>query len=83
MYSEFIEMLDGYSRGLIRKANEAIYLAWHIAMLERQNPIPDLKDILIDENEPIERHEQTDDEKMAMCRMLNAAYGGTEVAVSV
>lgn len=56
--------------------NEIIYLAWHTEAFARQKTLPPLKSLLQDEKP---RHEQTDEEMMAMCKMLNAAFGGEVV----
>jgi len=75
-------MAHGYVRKSRRKANERITSAWNTAYLTRARKLPDLKSLLIDE-EPVVRieHEQTDDEMLAMIRLLNAAWGGIEVEV--
>jgi len=70
-------MVDGYRRKQKRRANEIIQVSWYTAVLSRQKEIPPLSQLLQDEDSP--KHEQTDDEMLAMCKMLNAAFGGTVV----
>jgi len=57
--------------------NELMSAAWHTAYLSRVKPdkLPSLKDLLsLEPKKP-----QTDEEMMAMCKMLNAAFGGKVV----
>jgi hypothetical protein len=58
--------------------------AWHVAAFSRQNKLPALKDVLIDEDEPAgpnRTKQQTPEQMLAVVKMLNAALGGTEVVV--
>ena len=74
--AEFYYMLDGYKRNQKRHINEVLIGAWHTAALSRMEKMPSLNSLLYDD-EP--KHEQTEDEMYAMCKMLNAAFGGVEV----
>jgi hypothetical protein len=79
-YAEFITMYRGYVRRQTNKTNEMIYTAWHTALFERQQKLPELNSILIDEKKnPDKQREQTPDEMLTICRMWNAALGGAEV----
>ncbi len=79
-HAEFHDMLDGWIRGLRRRENEITKTAWRTAYYTRVKQMPDLKTLLLDEDEqPQERPAQTVDEMMAAVRMINAAWGGTEV----
>ena len=76
--AEFADIIDGYVRMQKRRTNELLYTAWHTAVLSRMKDIPSLKSILQDtETKP--KHEQTGDEMLAMCKLLNAAFGGEVV----
>lgn len=68
-------MAEGYQKKYKQHMNELIYLAWHTAYLQRVTKFPDLKSLLQEDK----KNAQTDDEMMAMARMLNAAFGGDEV----
>jgi hypothetical protein len=80
-YAEFRTCLKGHTRTLYRRANEMIYTAWHTALFTRQPELPALKDVLLDEESTGEPREMTDEQMFNMCRLLNAAFGGTEVAL--
>lgn len=71
-------MVEGYSKRKTNRTNELLYLAWHIAALSRVQKIPELESLYI-KDEKI--HKQTDEDMMAMARVLNAAFGGVEVEV--
>lgn len=75
-------MCEGYRKREINRVNELLYLAWHIAALERQKKLPSLKSLMQKVDEKAKPHkEQTVDEQIAMCRLLNAAFGGEFVEV--
>lgn len=76
-YAEFVEMLNGYIRGNTRRNNDLLYLAWHVALFNRQKTLPSLNSILIEDMDS--RHEQTDEEMLSMVKILNAALGGKVV----
>jgi len=81
-YAEFLTMLEGFRKKERRHNNELLYLAWHVAAFERQKKLPPLSSVLADEDatgEPGEGRVMSDEEMMAKCRILNAAFGGTEV----
>ena len=85
-YAEFISKYNGHVKKSRRKINELLYLAWNTqnfhAMLLRDRKLPDLKSVLIDEDEkPKEHHVQTTDEIMEVCKMWTAALGGDFVEV--
>ena len=69
---------DGFLRAERRTINNLLYHAWHVAAFNRQKKLPELKSIMIDEDRPKPK-KQTDDQMMAMARLLNAALGGKEV----
>lgn len=77
-FAEFVEYVKGYSRKNRQRINELIYLAWHIEAFHRERGrLPSLESLLIQDE--IEPKQMTDDQMMAMARVLNAAYGGAEV----
>lgn len=77
-FAEFVEYVKGYSRKNRQRINELIYLAWHIEAFHRERGrLPSLESLLIQED--VEPKQMTDDQMMAMARVLNAAYGGVEV----
>ena len=78
--AEIATMAQGHNRKSRRRVNELIYSAWHTAVFGRMEKMPALEDVIKDEGEAPQRHrEQTDDEMMAMARILNAAFGGEVV----
>lgn len=79
-YAEFYNICEAYKQKHTRHNNELISLAWYTAVLSRQEKLPELKSLLIDENTN-ESRQQTDEEMMAMCKILNAAYGGEVVEI--
>jgi hypothetical protein len=58
-----------------------LYTAYHTALFVRcQGKLPKLESILIDEDtETTEKTPQTTEEMISMCRLITAAYGGSEV----
>lgn len=78
-FAEFFEMVDGYVKRERRKTNERTTLAWNTANFNRARRLPDLKTLLIDEDEIGAKPDQTDEQMFAMVKMLNAAWGGVEV----
>lgn len=75
--AEFYEMAEGYYKRQIKRSNELITLAWNTAAMVRTPEFPELEDILAKDLEPVKK--QTDEEMMAIARLLNAAFGGVEV----
>ena len=67
-------MADGYIRLQKNKRNEQISLAWHTAALTRCDKMPSLESLLTKESV-----KQSSPDMMAICKLLNAAYGGEEV----
>lgn len=79
-YAEFYAILQGFNRRQVQHRNELLYHAWHTEVFARQKQLPKLADIIQDDSEQVERKpKQSDEEMMAMCRMLNAAFGGEVV----
>jgi len=78
-YSEFMVILEEYNKETIRERNKLVFTAWHVAMFERQKRLPALDSVLMKETETHEHKKQTPDEMMAVCKMLNAAFGGEEI----
>ena len=80
--AEFKIIVDGFHKAQRHKANESLYLAWHVAKLIRAAEIPKLEDILLDEDDqPEERQPQTPEQMVMACKMIAAAYGGKIVEV--
>jgi hypothetical protein len=75
-YAEFVSLAEGYKQRQTHRMNELIYLAWHVEAFARQKKMPPLKGLMQDTSE---KRQQTDDEMMAACRILNAAFGGEVV----
>lgn len=71
-------MLKGYNRRQKDERNKLLFLAWHTEVFARQKTLPALTSMM-ETDEPKEKHVQTDDEMLAMCRLLNAAFGGEVV----
>jgi hypothetical protein len=71
-------MLDGYNRCRKRQINDMIYTAWHTAVLSRVKDIPSLDSLMAGTER---KKEQTNEEMMAMAKILNAAFGGTYTEV--
>jgi len=76
-YAEFIAMLDGFTRRRTQTNNDLLYVSWHVAAFNRQKTLPSLKSILVEN--PTEHHQQTDEEMLAMIKIINAAFGGKVV----
>lgn len=71
--AELLAIAEGYAENRQDRIHELIYLAWHTEAFARTKQLPSLKS-LIQKNE--HHKEQTDDEMLAMARILNAAFGG-------
>jgi hypothetical protein len=79
-YAEFIGMQRGFVRRDKRRYNERLQQAWYTARLVRlKGEMPDLESLMLNED-PAPR-QMTDDQMMAMARVLNAALGGREIEV--
>ena len=74
--AELLVMAEGYTKKKKQQAKEMIYLAWHVAALNRAKELPSL-DSLLRDSEP--EKPQTDEQMMAMCKLMNAALGGKVV----
>lgn len=77
--SEFREMVRGFVRRQRQRFNECIYTAWHVALFNRQQKLPPLKDVLLDDEPQESLKEKSPEETLAFFRVLNAALGGVEV----
>lgn len=82
--AEFAIIADGYIRvaqtQAKEKAKNIISLAWYTEALARTKELPKLKGLLEKLDAPDEpKQPQTQDQMMAMCKLLNAAYGGTVI----
>ncbi len=66
-----MEMVEGYKKRKKQTFDELLYLAWHTEAFARMKKLPSLKSLIKGE-----KRQQTDEEMLAMCKMLNAAYGG-------
>lgn len=79
-FSEFCAMVSGYQRKQTKHTNELLYVAWHVAAFSRQDRLPGLKSLMQSVDSTTSPHkEQTTDEMLSMCRLLNAAFGGEVV----
>lgn len=76
--AEFSAIAEGYMRKQTTRSNELISLAWYTEALARTKKLPELKSLL-QTNETKKPRVQTADEMMAVCRLLNAAFGGSEI----
>ncbi len=74
-YAEFVIRYKEHIKTLNHRRNEMIFTAWHVAYFSRVTKLPSLKSVLIEE----EKREQSVDEMIAICRMMNAALGGKEI----
>lgn len=70
-------MFHGYVKREKKRINELIYLAHSTASLTRAQKIPDLKSLLIQDE--VEPKQMSDEAMLAMAKVLNAAFGGSEV----
>lgn len=68
-------MADAHHKKTRRQVNDNISLAWHTAALMRVEKMPELKSLLV----PEEEKHQTDEEMLEIAKLLNAAYGGEVV----
>lgn len=72
-------MAEGHSQKALQHRNELVFTAWHTAAFSRIDKLPSLESMIQKDHK--QSQPQTDDEMMAMCRLLNAAFGGVEVDV--
>jgi len=79
-YAEFVLMINGYQRRNRDHINKLLFLAWHIEAFARQKKLPALDSILTKENGTQQRKEQSPEEMIAVCKMINAVLGGEEIA---
>jgi hypothetical protein len=78
-YAEFYSMFKGFNRRQVQKRNELLFHAWHAELFARQKKLPELASIIQDDEPQEQRVKQSDDEMMAICKILNAAFGGEVV----
>lgn len=78
--AEMYGMVTGYRKNQTLEANKHIVLAWNTAALSRQDKIPDLKTLLIDDS-PKKSEPMTDEQMLAKARVLNALWGGEVLEV--
>jgi hypothetical protein len=75
-------MIDGFNERERRHRNDLLSLAWYGEAFARTKNLPKLEDLLTERKRSDEpKREQTPEEMMAVCRMLNAAFGGDEIEV--
>lgn len=80
--SEFYVIYEGFRRKQRRDLNQTTCGAWLTARYLGAKGLPEIKDILIDEDEPQdEPKKMTGEQIMAKCRLINAMLGGSEVVV--
>jgi hypothetical protein len=80
-YAEFCEIVTGYVKRSRKRTNELIFAAWNVERFHRERGAIPLASVLIDEEPNTKPKEMTDDQMLAMARILNAAYGGDVVEV--
>ena len=74
-------MVEGYKRKKKNHMNELLFLAWHIEAFAKQNKLPPLESLLFKEDSEQKTKQQTPDEMIAVCRLINSALGGEEIAI--
>lgn len=79
--AELFIISKGYFDTQKQKAGDLLFLAWHIEAFARTKTLPPLKNLLQQVENAQQHHEQTDEEMLAMVKILNAAYGGEVVEV--
>ena len=77
--AEFFIMFDGWQENQKEKFSELISLAWYTAAFSRQEKLPPLKGLLQQLENTQQHQKQTDEEMLAMVKVLNAAFGGEVV----
>lgn len=82
--AEFAVIAEGYIRVSQAQAKEKmksiISLAWYTEALARTKKLPGLKTMLSKlDSTGKPKQTQTSEQMMTMCKLLNAAYGGTVV----
>ncbi len=78
---ELTVMLKGQNKKKIHDKNKLTYVAYYVALFNRQKKLPSLSDVLDDENRTEEKKEQTPEEILSIIKVLNAALGGDEVQI--
>jgi len=79
-YAELEVVIDGHIERRKDRNKELLYLAWHTGLFSRVDyKLPKFEDVIKVDNKP--KLKQTDEQMMAMARLLNAAFGGVEVTV--
>jgi len=73
-------MVDGFVERERLKRNDLIANAWYGEAFARTERLPRLDSLMTKkEAPPAEEKEQTPEEMMAVCRVLNMAFGGQEI----
>ena len=80
-YAEFVQMAEGYQRVQKNRYDELLYFAWHIEAFARQKTLPSLESLMRKIDNKQQHRTQTDEEMLAMGKMLNAAFGGEVVEI--
>lgn len=75
-FAEISEAIKGYKK--TQRYNDDLMLtaAWYTAYLTRVKKMPQLKDILINDEKP---KQQTSEQMLEMAKIINAALGGDEI----
>lgn len=81
--AEFMVKAEGYRRAKTEKVNELLFLAWHVAYFVREPKPPNLKEVLINDEKPVQEHKaQTPEQMVAACKLITAALGGSFIEVN-
>jgi hypothetical protein len=80
-HAEFCDMVDGWVRNQKREKNNLVELAWRMVNYGHYRELPDLKTQLIDVDGKAEEEEQTPEQMLTKCKLINIALGGITVEV--
>jgi len=80
-FAEFTAMVEAYQRTQTNKRNDLVTLAWLTASLSRQQKMPALKSLLIEEKPKVSK-EQAPEQMVNACKTIAAALGGNFIEVT-
>ena len=73
--AEFIYLIAGYQERERRKINAATTLAYKTALFQRQEKLPTLDSLLIEEENSPKEKRMTDEEMLVMMKDMAMVYG--------
>lgn len=79
--AELVVICNGYEKKQKEKKNDIITNAWLTAKLSSFEKMPPLDSLLYKDEESKQKKQQTPEEMINVCKLLNSALGGEEMEI--